>query len=89
MAGVQRFSEKACGRGIDGERLVFAHRLQSSEDLARYRAADLFLDALPYNAHTTAADALWAGLPLLTCRGETLVGRVAASLLNGGSCRNW
>jgi protein O-GlcNAc transferase len=69
-------------RGIDGERLVFAHRLPPSEHLARYPAADLFLDTLPYNAHTTAADALWAGLPVLTCCGETFVGRVAASLLD-------
>ena len=51
------------------------------EHLARHRCADLFLDTLPYNAHTTASDALWAGLPLLTCRGETFAGRVAASLL--------
>jgi protein O-GlcNAc transferase len=51
------------------------------EHLARHRCADLFLDTLPCNAHTTASDALWAGLPLLTCRGETFAGRVAASLL--------
>jgi predicted O-linked N-acetylglucosamine transferase (SPINDLY family) len=49
--------------------------------LARHRAADLFLDTLPCNAHTTASDALWAGLPVLTCIGETFTGRVAASLL--------
>ena len=48
--------------------------------LARHRLADLFLDTLPYNAHTTASDALWAGLPVLTCRGRTFAGRVAASL---------
>jgi predicted O-linked N-acetylglucosamine transferase (SPINDLY family) len=52
------------------------------EHLARHRCADLFLDTLPYNAHTTASDALWAGLPVLTCRGETFAGRVAASLLH-------
>ena len=51
------------------------------DHLARHRAADLFLDTLPYNAHTTASDALWAGLPVVTCLGETFVGRVAASLL--------
>lgn len=51
------------------------------EHLARHRLADLFLDTLPYNAHTTASDALWAGLPVLTCLGETFAGRVAASLL--------
>jgi predicted O-linked N-acetylglucosamine transferase (SPINDLY family) len=51
------------------------------EHLARHRLADLFLDTLPYNAHTTASDALWAGLPVLTCAGETFASRVAASLL--------
>jgi predicted O-linked N-acetylglucosamine transferase (SPINDLY family) len=62
---------------------VFAKRLPSDADhLARYQLADLFLDTLPYNAHTTASDALWAGLPVLTCIGETFAGRVAASLLN-------
>jgi len=49
--------------------------------LARHRLADLFLDTLPVNAHTTASDALWSGLPLVTCQGESFVGRVAASLL--------
>jgi predicted O-linked N-acetylglucosamine transferase (SPINDLY family) len=53
-----------------------------ADHLARHRLADLFLDTLPYNAHTTASDALWAGLPVLTCIGETFAGRVAASLLN-------
>ena len=52
-----------------------------SDHLARQRQADLFLDTLPYNAHTTASDALWAGLPVLTCLGDTFAGRVAASLL--------
>jgi len=73
---------EARGRGVDGERLVFAHRVPPPEHLARYRAADLFLDTRPSNAHATAADALWAGLPVLTCRGETFAGRIAASLLN-------
>ena len=64
------------------ERLIFAPRLPDVADhLARQRQADLFLDTLPYNAHTTACDALWAGVPLLTCLGTTFVGRVAASLL--------
>lgn len=67
---------------IDPERLVFASRVQLPEHLARHRLADLFLDTLPYNAHTTASDALWAGLPVLTCLGSTFPGRVAASLLN-------
>jgi predicted O-linked N-acetylglucosamine transferase (SPINDLY family) len=69
-------------RGVAPERLVFAPRVELSEHLARHRLADLFLDTLPYNAHTTASDALWAGLPVLTCRGNTFPGRVAASLLN-------
>ena len=55
---------------------------QRADHLARLRLADLFLDTLPYNAHTTACDALWAGLPLLTCRGNTFPARVAASLLH-------
>ena len=70
-------------RGIDPERLVFAPRLTLPEHLARHRLADLFLDTSPYNAHTTGSDALWAGLPLLTCLGSTFAGRVAASLLQG------
>jgi predicted O-linked N-acetylglucosamine transferase (SPINDLY family) len=69
-------------RGIAGNRLVFAPYLPSAADhLARLKLADLFLDTLPYNAHATAADALWAGLPVLTCMGERFAGRVAASLL--------
>ncbi len=70
-------------RGVNPDRLVFAPRMTALADhLARHRLADLFLDALPYNAHTTASDALWAGLPVLTQIGETFAGRVAASLLN-------
>ena len=61
---------------------MFAGRLPPAEHLARHRLADLFLDTLPYNAHTTASDALWAGLPVLTCKGEAFAGRVAASLLH-------
>ena len=68
-------------RGIAGERIVFGTRLPAPEYLARYRTADLFLDTLPYNAGTTASDALWAGLPVLTCVGESFAGRVGASLL--------
>jgi protein O-GlcNAc transferase len=68
--------------GIDPARLVFAPRLELPEHLARQRAADLFVDTLPYNAHTTASDALWAGLPVLTCQGQTFAGRVGASLLH-------
>ena len=73
----------AAARGVDPVRLVFAQRLAGFADhLARHRLADLFLDTLPYNAHTTANDALWAGLPVVTCRGNCLAGRVAASLLD-------
>lgn len=68
-------------RGIDPARLVFAQRTDFAEHLARHRHADLFLDCLPYNAHTTACDALWAGLPVLTRVGEVFAGRVAGSLL--------
>lgn len=67
--------------GIAPERLVFAPRMPMSEHLARHRLADLFIDTLPYNAHTTASDALWAGLPVLTCIGQSFAARVAASLL--------
>ena len=69
-------------RGVAAERLIFAPRIPLPGHLARHRAADLFLDTLPCNAHTTASDALWAGVPLITCPGETFAGRVAASLLH-------
>ncbi len=69
-------------QGIDPARLVFGPSLPSAQHLARHRLADLFLDTLPYNAHTTASDALWAGLPVLTQLGQAFAGRVAASLLN-------
>jgi len=72
---------QAARRGVAPDRLIFAPRVQLAEHLARHRAADLFLDTLPYNAHTTASDALWAGLPVLTCAGRAFAGRVAASLL--------
>jgi predicted O-linked N-acetylglucosamine transferase (SPINDLY family) len=68
-------------RGVRAERLVFAPRMALPDHLARHRNADLFLDTLPYNAHTTASDALWAGLPVLTCVGEAFASRVAASLV--------
>jgi protein O-GlcNAc transferase len=74
--------KEAVARGLTAERLIFAKRMPLPEHLARHRLADLFLDTLPCNAHTTASDALWAGLPVLTCLGESFAGRVAASLLN-------
>jgi predicted O-linked N-acetylglucosamine transferase (SPINDLY family) len=81
-AAVSNLRREAQQRGVDPRRLIFASRLPSLADhLARYRLADLFIDTLPYNAHTTASDALWAGLPVLTCQGHSFVSRVAASLL--------
>ncbi len=74
---------EAAARGVDPVHLVFAPRAQLFADhLARHQLASLFLDTLPYNAHTTAADALRAGLPVLTCRGHAMAGRVAGSLLH-------
>jgi protein O-GlcNAc transferase len=70
-------------RGVAPDRLIFAPRVQFSDDhLARMRLADLFLDTLHYNAHATASDALWAGVPVLTCSGATFASRVAGSLLH-------
>ncbi len=76
---LQKEAEK---RGLKKNRLVFATRMPLDEHLARHRLADLFIDTFPYNAHTTASDALWAGLPLLTLMGESFASRVASSLLN-------
>jgi predicted O-linked N-acetylglucosamine transferase (SPINDLY family) len=74
---------EAAARDIDPSRLIFAAYATRVEDhLVRYRVADLFLDTLPFNAQTTACDALWAGLPVVTNLGETFVGRVAASVLS-------
>ncbi|MFT4196128.1 tetratricopeptide repeat protein [Ottowia sp.] len=73
---------EARARGVDGARLVFAPRAGYDLYMARYRQADLFLDTLPFNAGTTASDALWAGLPVLTQLGHSFAGRMAASLLD-------
>ena len=78
-ANIKMEAEK---RGVVQNRLVFGSRIGASENLARYRSADLFLDTLPYNAGTTASDAIWSGLPVLTCMGESFASRVAASVLN-------
>jgi predicted O-linked N-acetylglucosamine transferase (SPINDLY family) len=79
IANLRREAERC---GVSAQRLIFAPKVaDNAEHLARQRLADLFLDTLPYNAHTTANDALWAGLPVLTCIGETFAGRVAASQL--------
>jgi predicted O-linked N-acetylglucosamine transferase (SPINDLY family) len=73
--------EQAAKRGVDPARLVFAEPIPVADHLARHRLADLFLDTFPYNAHTTASDALWTGLPVITRPGEGFPSRVAASLL--------
>jgi protein O-GlcNAc transferase len=80
-AAVPNLRRAAETRGVDPNRIVFAHHRPNAEYLALYRHADLFLDTWPYNAHTTASDALWAGCPVLTTLGSTFAGRVAASLV--------
>ena len=77
-ANLRREAEK---RGVAPERLIFAGITAGANHLARHKLADLFLDTLPYNAHTTASDSLWAGVPVLTCSGATFAARVAGSLL--------
>jgi len=77
-----RLEKEAAAQGIDPARLVYAGDVPRNVHLARHANADLFLDTLPYGAHATAADALGAGLPVLTCKGQAFAGRVAASLLN-------
>ena len=81
-AAARNLKREASTRGIAPERLIFAPRVNLDMHLARHRVADLFLDTLPYNAHTTTSDALWAGLPVLTCIGQSFAGRVAASVLS-------
>ncbi|APB98374.1 tetratricopeptide repeat protein [Polynucleobacter asymbioticus] len=78
----ENLKAEALKRGISPDRIIFAQRLPLPEHLARHKMANLFLDTLPYNAHTTASDSLWAGVPVLTLLGNTFPGRVAASLLN-------
>lgn len=77
----ENLKREAAKRGVSAERLIFAERMRHEEHLARHRLADLFLDTLPVNAHTTASDALWSGLPVITCAGRAMPGRVAGSLL--------
>ena len=78
----ENLKKEALLRGVDSKRLIFGERIPAPDYLARYRACDLFLDTLPYNAGTTASDALWADLPVLTQAGQSFQGRMAASLLN-------
>ena len=79
----KNLQKEAAIRGIHPSRLIFAPRVALAEHLARHHCADLFLDTLPYNAHTTTSDALWSGLPVLTQIGRSFPARVSASLLNG------
>lgn len=81
QAARENLQRAAAAQGIEPQRLVFAGNKPLADHLARHRLADLFLDTTPCNAHTTASDALWAGLPVLTCTSATFPGRVAASLL--------
>lgn len=82
-AAVRNLRAEAARRGVSDRRLAFAPFLREGEDhLARLSLADLFLDTLPYNAHSTAVDALWAGVPVLSVQGAAFAGRVAASVLN-------
>jgi predicted O-linked N-acetylglucosamine transferase (SPINDLY family) len=78
---IQNLLQQAQAQGVDASRIVFAQRVSPDDNLARQKLADLFLDTFPYNAHTTASDALWAGLPVLTRTGLSFASRVAASLL--------
>jgi predicted O-linked N-acetylglucosamine transferase (SPINDLY family) len=80
-AAARNLKQAARDAGVSPDRLIFAQRAKLPQHLARHARADLFLDTWPYNAHTTASDALWAGLPVLTCMGETFASRVGASLL--------
>ena len=77
----ENLRREAAAHGVAGERLVFAPQTSQDKHMARLQLADLCIDTLPYNAHTTGSDALWAGVPLVTCRGQAFAGRVAASLL--------
>ena len=77
----QNLRREAESRGVQGQRLVFAPRVSRPDHLVRLQHADLFLDTFPYNAHTAANDALWAGCPVVTVAGQTLASRVAGSAL--------
>jgi predicted O-linked N-acetylglucosamine transferase (SPINDLY family) len=79
---IRNLRKEAAARDVEPERIVLADRLDMADHLARHCLADLFLDTLPYNAHSSASDALWAGLPMLTCMGQAFAGRVGASLLH-------
>ena len=78
----QNFSKEAKKQGVDPSRIIYAEKLSHPEHLARHKHADLFIDTFNYNAHTTASDALWSGLPIVTKQGKQFSARVASSLLN-------
>ena len=80
---------EAAARGIDPARLVFAPSCRRTQHLARHRLADLFLDTLPYNAHTTGSDALWAGLPVVTCSARHFPAGSRPACCRRSACRNW
>jgi protein O-GlcNAc transferase len=80
---------EALREGVASERLIFAPTAAPDDHIARLRATDLVLDVLPYGSHTTGSDALWAGIPMLTCRGHTFAGRVGASLLDAVAMPDW
>lgn len=77
----ENLRKEAAARGVNPARIIFGERLSVSDYLARYQVADLFLDTYPYNAGTTASDALWVGVPVLTMQGNSFASRVASSLL--------
>jgi predicted O-linked N-acetylglucosamine transferase (SPINDLY family) len=79
---IKNLQQEANKRDVGSDRLIFAKPMALDKHLARHKVADLFLDTFPYTAHTTCSDALWAGLPVLTCTGESFASRVSASLLN-------
>ena len=79
---IKNLQQEANKRDVSSDRLIFAKSMVLDKHLARHKVADLFLDTFPYTAHTTCSDALWAGLPVLTCTGESFASRVSASLLN-------
>jgi predicted O-linked N-acetylglucosamine transferase (SPINDLY family) len=81
VSSIANLHKEAKMRGIDPNRIVFAQPCELPEHLARHQVADLFLDTWPCNAHTTASDSLWAGLPVLTMPGQSFASRVAASLV--------
>ena len=78
----ENLRHEAAARGVEPERLFFGGPIAPEHHLARLRLCDLFLDSAPYNAHTSGSDALWVGLPVLSCAGRTFPSRVGASLLN-------